>query len=118
MQWCKENLQFKEAEIVKKQREILEKYYKYVVFFHVVKKLDLTFSCYGKQVTLTSGQISSVQTDGKNYFFPFYPIEFRENEQLSLEKEQLDEAWIVFQYLYQTKKAYIEKIYAESIEKM
>jgi excinuclease UvrABC nuclease subunit len=111
-----ESLQFKEAEIIKEQLKLLRKYYHYLEFFHIVKKMNFTFTSYGKKVTIASGQITELEVNGEHYFFPISQPEYRENEHFAIEKTYLDEAWIVFQYLKLQKENILEQWYRESLQ--
>jgi hypothetical protein len=115
---CYNNLQFNEAEIWKQQTEHLEKYYRYIIFFRTVKKISLSINCYGKNIRIERGQITEMSENGDTFSFPFSQLTYRENEHFAIEKTQLDEAWIVFQYLYFNEKKLIDRIYQESVQSL
>ena len=75
-------------------------------------------TCQQKKIKITHGQIESVIINQERYDFAVRKVDYRPNEILALEKDQLAEAWIVYNYL---KKKYSQKIsdlYLTSAQKL
>jgi len=113
-----DNLQFEKAEILKKQKENILKYYDFLKFFHVTKSLNTIFSENKTTFEINNGMLLKVIKDDKKTYFPEFDIEYRENEYLAHEKNQYAERWIIYQHLKKNKLEKINEIFRKSIFKM
>jgi excinuclease UvrABC nuclease subunit len=113
-----DELDFEQENILKDKISILEKYYDFLQFFHIIKHLDQEFSYNGNRLKISHGQIESIINTSGKYEFAVRKTDYRTNELLALEKDQMAEAWIVYNYL---KKKYSQKIislYLASAQKL
>ena len=78
---------------------MIEKYFEYLKFIVVTKNLNLEFTENGKIFVIKSGRLSGKIENEKKDEFPLITVEFRDNEVLAFNKEQLAERWIVYKYL-------------------
>ncbi|MBN1326629.1 MAG: hypothetical protein JW996_01635, partial [Candidatus Cloacimonetes bacterium] len=110
-------LEFTGAEYLKRQSEILIFFYRTIKFLHVAKNLSGEFILPQGKINLENGLISSYwNTNGKTIDFPVYQIEYQEKEYLAVNKEHLDEMWIVYHYLEKTQKKLFSRIYLKSVK--
>ncbi len=101
-----DQLEFEQENILKEQMLILEKYYEFIRFFHSIKNLDLEVSFKEYELRIRNGQIEKITHNDQEFHFPISKPEYRKNEYLAIEKEQLSESWILFNYF---KKKYSQK---------
>lgn len=112
----KTNLEFEKAENLKKQINTIQKYYDFLRFFHVTKKLDLEFP--NQEVKITHGMIEKIFENKRNYDFPVLEKEYRTNEFLAHDKSEFAERFIVYQEIYKNKLEQIEVILKASSSEM
>ena len=113
-----DNLQFEKAEILKKQKEKILKFYDFLKLFHVTKNLNTIFSENETTYEIKNGMLLKIIKDGKQTYFPEFNIEYRDNEYLAHEKNQYAERRIIFQYLKKNKLEKINEIFKKSILKI
>ncbi|NQV18049.1 MAG: hypothetical protein HQ534_05850 [Armatimonadetes bacterium] len=113
-----DTLQFEKAEILKKQEEIILKYYDFLEFFHVTKNVNINFSENKITFEIKNGMLLKVVKDGKQTYFPEVNIEYRDNEYLAHEKNQFTERWIIYQHLKKNKLEKINEILKKSVLKI
>ena len=111
------DLQFEKAELLKKQTNILSRYYRILKFLFVCKNLTLHFEENEKTFHIKDGLLEKIEMSEQIYEFPIFTPEYRSNELLAIEKSQLDEMWIIFQHLYKKDSKEIDRIFAKSISK-
>ncbi|NQT65129.1 MAG: hypothetical protein HQ554_03010 [FCB group bacterium] len=92
-------LQFEKAKKIKDKIQLIEKYFKYLKFINVTKNLNLEFNENDRVFIIKDGRLNGIIENGKKNEFPLVTVEFRENEILAFNKDQLAERWIVYQYL-------------------
>ena len=93
------DLQFAKAEKLKDKIQLIEKYFAYLKFIFVTKNLNLEFNENNKVFIIKDGRLNGIDENGKKDEFPLVTVEFRENERLAFNKDQLSERWIVYRYL-------------------
>ncbi len=93
------NLQFEKAEKLKNKIQLVEKYFEYLRFINITKNLNLEFDENGRNFTIKDGRLNGIVENGKKGEFPLVTVEFRDNEVLAFNKDQLAERWIVYKYL-------------------
>jgi len=112
-----DELKFERADLIRQQSRIIEKYYRYLRFFHVAKNLNGEFKEDKRQkIFLEHGLLSGYDDTTKKWDFPIIGQKHRSNEFLAVDKTYLDEMWIIYNHL---QKDYIEnfiKIYLKSID--
>jgi excinuclease UvrABC nuclease subunit len=108
------NLEFEKESALKDQLEIILKYYDLLKFFHTVKQIDLNFSYNNHEIKLQKGQIEELIFEGKTFNFPISKPQYRSNEYLAIEKIQLSESRILYNYLKKKYSQKIDQIYFES----
>ena len=113
-----DDLEFEKTEILKLQKKLIEKYYKVLKFLHIVKNLTLEYEEKGVKYSIKKGVIVKMSKGKEFYYFGYQTPEYRENELLAINKNQLGESWIIYNHL---KKKYSQKfnnIYLESFSKI
>lgn len=88
-----DDLQFMKADLLNSQKAILERYKKWLIFLYAVK--NLTYKT--DKVDVKNGQMVSYNFDGEEHICPFIDIKYRPNEILAVNKNLIDEAWILYQ---------------------
>jgi len=94
-----DNLQFEKAEKLKNKIQLIKKYFAYLEFINITKNLILEFNENGREYIIKDGRLNGIVDDGKKEEFPLVEVEFRDNEVLAFNKDQLAERWIVYKYL-------------------
>ncbi|MCD4819878.1 MAG: hypothetical protein K8S23_14440 [Candidatus Cloacimonetes bacterium] len=111
-------LNFEKAQSIYKNLEIIEKYYRYIYFFHCTKHLTFPFDYNNSKISLKNGLIEEIGQGEKIFSFAVTEIEYKDREFLAIERHNLNEAWIIFQYLREIKPLQMNRIYNNSITKM
>ena len=109
------NLQFAKAETLKKQRQIIEKYFLNLKFLLVCKNLDFRFQEGNETFHIKNGFLEKIETPKRIFTLSVPTIKYRKNELLAVDKSALDELWIVFRHLQQKAVKEIDRIYTKSI---
>ncbi|MDO9577625.1 MAG: hypothetical protein Q7J16_07040 [Candidatus Cloacimonadales bacterium] len=113
-----DSLEFLKLETLNEQIELIEKYYDFLQFFHVTKKLETTLSYENKKVKIAGGLLSEIEKSGKIWDFNNFLPEYRRNEFLAHDKSQFMERLIIYRQLKKNKLDAIEDIYKKSILEM
>lgn len=108
------DLRFMEAEVIKKQLRNLRKFYQYITFCHVVKKINTSITYEDIHLDIQSGMISSVRKNNLERKLHIPIIEYRENEVMAIDKKMFPECWEVFRLMENKAPEQIEKLYLES----
>ncbi len=90
-----DNLNFTGEEYLKNKLNIIKKYYDYLKFFYVTKEINFQDS----RITIKNGLIKKIKVKNESIKFPDYDLHFNKNEFLAIEKNQLNERWIIYDYL-------------------
>ncbi|OQY38989.1 MAG: hypothetical protein B6226_02735 [Candidatus Cloacimonetes bacterium 4572_65] len=99
-----DNLEFIKAEEVRIETKLILKYYKYLNFLTKTKSLNKIVKSDGIRYNIEKGLIASVAgEDCFDYSEQNRDIPYRDNELYALNKNQLDERWIVFEFLESLK---------------
>jgi len=94
-----DDLQFKKAEKLKNKIQLIEKYFEYLKFINITKNLNLEFNENERNFLIKDGRLNEIVENGKKVEFPFVTVEFRDNEVLAFNKDQLADRWIIYKYL-------------------
>ena len=94
-----DDLQFEKAEKLKNKINLIERYFEYLKFLKITKNLNLDFNESGRTFIIKDGRLNEIIENGKKDKFPLITVEFRDNEVLAFNKNQLAERWIVYKYL-------------------
>ncbi len=111
-----DNLQFEAAENLKEQIKMHQRFNKYLIFYHVTKGLSTSIEIKDYSIQIDQGLIKSIHYQNNDYDFSLAVPQFRDNERLAIDKSNLKEAWIVFDYLYKQNFNLISDIYTKSVE--
>ncbi len=111
-------LKFEKAETLKNQRKIIEKYYEIIKFLHITKEINLSFTENGKKYKIENGMLIEILENSKTTYFPKLDFNYRDNEMMAFEKDQLAERWIIYQHLKKNKLEQLNEIYKKSISKI
>jgi len=96
------DLQFIKAEEIKIETKIILKYYRFLKFLNITKGLNQTLEIDNRVYFIEDGLLAEVSgKDSIDFRDINRKIPYRENEVLAINKNQLDERWIVFNFLEQ-----------------
>lgn len=112
------DLQFTEVEQLNKQITMIEKFYNQIKFLHSTKNLDIELNIEETTITINKGMISEIKDGSTSINFPEILPQYRDNELLAFDKEQLSERWIIYSHLQKNRKKYLDKIYKNSVSEM
>jgi excinuclease UvrABC nuclease subunit len=112
------DLQFIKVEQLKKQITMIEKFYNQIKFMHSTKNLDMKLNTEETTITINKGIISEIKEDSTFFHFSIISPQYRDNELLAFDKEQLSERWIIYSHLQKNRKKYLDKIYKNSVSEM
>lgn len=110
-----DELNFKKSELLRKQIKIIKKYYNYIRFFHISKRVNMEFEEDKQFFSLKNGKIKEIKSDSEHYEFPLEEIKYRDNEYLAVNKNQLNEMWIIYNHLSDKFSNRFNKIYTRSV---
>ncbi len=111
-------LQFIKVEKLKKQIAMIEKFYNQIKFLHTTKYLDMELNIEETLITINKGMITAIKEGSTFFHFPDISPQYRDNELLAFDKEQLSERWIIYSHLQKNRKKYLDKIYKNSVSEM
>lgn len=107
-----DELEFSEGDVIKAQIRIFEKYYENLLFLYVTRKIDLILELDGFTLTIKSGLLKHIQKDDKIWFANSQEdIEFRDNEFLAIDKQELDNRWIIWQFVRTNQPVWTDEQY-------
>lgn len=112
------DLQFLKVEQIKKKIGRIEKFNDQIKFFHTTKNLDLEITTGKSSVSIKNGMITAIKEGSTFLHFPEISHQYRDNELLAFDKEQLSERWIIYSHLQKNRKKYLDKIYKNSVSEM
>lgn len=112
-----DDLQFEKAEKLKNKLILLERYFEQLKFINITKNLNLEFKETGRKYIIKNGLLSGIVDNEKNEEFPIISVEFRDNEVLAFNKDQLAERWIIYKYLINKNDKIILDIISEFYKK-
>lgn len=94
------NLEFIKAEEVKIETKFILKYYKFLNFLDKTKSLNKTFIIENRVYSVEDGLLAEVSgKDSMDFRDMNRKVPYRDNELLAVNKNQLDERWIVFNFM-------------------
>lgn len=113
-----DDLEFEEADRMQWKMVQLRKYYDYLKFFYISKNMNLVLSDASGTYHIINGLLDSFKsTEGmEEKFTVVNNTQYRDTEYLAINKEQLDEMWILYQHAKQIQPDLIEDIYANSLK--
>lgn len=117
-QSCFRNLHFIEAEVIKKQLRNIRKFYQYITFCHVVKKINTSINSEDIHLDIQDGMISAVRKNNLERKLHTPIVEYRENEVMAIDKKFFFECWEIFRLLENKAPGQIERLYAESVREL
>ena len=94
-----DDLKFEKADKIKNKIQLINKYFEYLKFIVIIKNLNLKFNENGRDFLIKDGRLNGIVENGKKVEFPLITVEFRDNEVLAFNKDQLAERWIIYNYL-------------------
>lgn len=89
-----DDLEFIKADLLNDEVENLKKYRDWLNFLYVSKELAFTTDSF----SVEGGLLRSCNVDGAKHKFPRVDIEYRPNERLALNLQDLDEARVIYEY--------------------
>ncbi|HNW99738.1 MAG TPA: hypothetical protein PLE74_00795 [Candidatus Cloacimonadota bacterium] len=113
-----DDLEFEEADRIQWKMVQLRKYYDYLKFFYTAKKMNFILSDAGGAYQVENGLLTSYtgKEGQEEKFVVPQEIPYHDSEYLAIDKEQLDEMWILYQHANLRKPELLEEIYAKSLE--
>ena len=112
------DLEFLQAELIKKQIKIIQKYYDRLKFLFVTKAINLEFEENGIYFKIKNGLIEELKTVKQISGFVISDIEYRDNEFLAIEKNKLAEAFLVYKKVKELFPRKIEELYEKTSERL
>ncbi len=113
-----DDLSFQKADVLNEQLKILEKYSEIIKFLQTAKKIDTVLAENNKKIVIRNCLIESMETSSGKISFVIQEIDYRENELFAINKDVLDEMWIVYNHLIKTMPKEIDKIHQDSISEI
>lgn len=107
-------LQFTQAELLKKQINLIESYYKHLQFLLSIKTIKWEDNIAGIHYRIEDGILAKAG----DFEFPIIIPEYRENEILAVNKEHLDEMLWCYEFLSQHATEKLDKQKQKSIEEL
>ncbi|MCF7920994.1 MAG: hypothetical protein K9N06_13930 [Candidatus Cloacimonetes bacterium] len=98
-------LKFRESDELASYQRILQRFYSRITFLAVTKWLDAEFEYKGKQIKIKNGLLGQ---DGSHRYL-IVETEYQPHELYAVEKAELDERWVIFNYI---KNMFPEKLKA------
>jgi excinuclease UvrABC nuclease subunit len=110
-------LEFEASERIEWKMLQLRKYYDYLKFFYTAKRLEITFAEGKGSYTVKNGLLTSYQDNSGTVesFAVEAAIAYRDSEYLAINKEQIDEMWILYQHAKDANPEEVENIYRQAI---
>ncbi len=88
-----DSLQFIKADLLSTQIDLLKRYKNWLIFLYKAKIMSFE----SKKVKVRNGQLIGFNMDGIEHYNPFIEIPYRPNEILAMNKNLVDDAWILYQ---------------------
>lgn len=85
-------LEFEKADLLTANIELLEKYKQWLVFLYKIKSLNFE----NDKICVQNGQLIRFKIQESQHTFPHIKIAYRPNEILAINKNLVDEGWILF----------------------
>ncbi len=112
-------IKFEDSEIMRKQIDLLARFYQYMIFYYTARYINTVIEGKSTKIEIMKGMVKSVENSKGTDEFPVYTdIEYRDNEFLAVNKDTLDELWIVFFELVNTNKDLVMGTYQSNIKKV
>ncbi len=113
------DIKFEDSEIMRKQIDLLSRFYQYMIFYYTARYINTVMEGEGTKIEILKGMVRSVETSkGVDEFPVFTDMDFRDNEFLAVNKDTLDELWIVFFELVNTNKDLVMGTYQTNIKRV
>jgi len=94
-----DELEFEKASVIEERLAILNKFYDYLKFLHVTKKLELELEENGTKYIFQKGILAKVINGDKEMVYPVPTMEYRDLEHLAVDKSELAERRIIYNFL-------------------
>lgn len=107
-------LKFNKAEEIKQNNKTIQKYYDLLKFLHVTKNLNYS----DRSVTVKNGMITKIQHNDHKKEFPNIDVEYRNNELLAFNKNELAERRIVYNYIISKNLDLVNELYKNSVKRL
>jgi excinuclease UvrABC nuclease subunit len=88
-----DNLEFAKADLLTDHIEFLKRYKDWLVFLYKCKLINVE----NEDLTIKNGQLNRFKIGKQEHYCPHIEIPYRKNEILALNKNLVDEAWIIYQ---------------------
>lgn len=115
---AEEDLDFITSDLLQTQYKLISNYYRQLFFLYITRHLEFDGEHNGTKLSIKKGMINSIiLKDGtKHEFFnKDYP---RPNELLAVNKNELDERWIVFRMLEEEKSDYVKDLFHKQFQQI
>jgi ABC-type sulfate/molybdate transport systems ATPase subunit len=113
-----DDLQFVAAELIRKQLRTMAAFQKRLKFLFVSKELNLNFKYHDMIFEIKQGLIEKISRKDEVVDFPLRDLEFRDNEFLALEKDNLAEAYFIYDKVQEIEPKMVEEIYQKNKQKL
>jgi len=108
------DLEFEKAAEIGDRLTIFDKFYDYLKFLHVTKKLELEFEEAGVNYKVHKGILAKVIKGDQEMFYPVPTMEYRNLEHLAVDKSELAERRIIYNFLKDKFPQQIDEWYNQS----
>lgn len=103
-----EELNFQQSEIMTEQLKIIESYYRQLLFLYTSRFINYELDLNQLKVKISNGLISEIKLNNRTLTYNKEDAP-RENELLVLNKDELDERWIIYRYFENHYSDYLKK---------
>lgn len=109
-----DDLEFEKAAEIEEKLVIFNKFYDYLKFLHVTKKLELEFEENGVKYKVQKGVLAKVIKNTQEMVYPVPEMEYRNLEHLAVDKSELAERRIIYNFLKDKFPEQIDEWYKQS----
>lgn len=98
------DLDFSESDNLREKIGVIKKYYEQLEFLKKIKDVNTELEFKNIKCFIKNGMLIKTEENGQTEYFTEDLTEFRENEKYAVNKDRLDEMWIIYQHLVSNKK--------------
>jgi len=109
-----DDLEFEKASEIEERLTIFNKFYDYLKFLHVTKKLELEYEENGVKYFFQKGVLAKVVNGDKEMVYAVPAMEYRNLEHLAVDKSELAERRIIYNFLKDKFPAQMNEWYNQS----
>lgn len=116
IQQSEDDLDFNSSDILQTQYKLISNYYRQLLFFFITRHLDYEDEHHGTPFSVKNGLVKSI-TLKNGYKEEFFKEDLpRTNELLAVNKDELNERWIIFRTLEEKKPDFIKELFHKQFQ--